>query len=295
MINLRNSYNQPIIFIIGESRSGKTLIGNLIAIHKNTYWFSNITNKFVDFPILSLIHRLRDLPIVGDKIKKNIINNNGFKFLPRPSEGDNIYHSFCRFEHSRWTTEENLTKHQSTTFTKIIKSHQRFTQRSCFINDQSANIQRIRQIVKIFPKAKFIHVIRDGRAVANEMLQTKWWRNNDIWWLGSKPDAWDKYGREPVVLCGLDWKKCINTIFDHLDLFKDRYLEIRYEDLTENPKKTLMKTFKFCGLDWYEEYSKYIPAKITNKNSNIYNDLTQTQIDELNYELGDLLSYLKYI
>lgn len=282
------------IFIIGKSRSGKTLLGNLIALHKDTYWFSNISDKFVNISFLPMIHRIWDLPILGRKIKKCIINGNLPNFIPKPSEGSNIYHNYCKFEYSRWTTEKDLNPHQASSFTKVIQNHRRATKKSCFINDQSANLQRIRQIATIFPGAKFIHVIRDGRAVANEIIKTSWWKANKIWWYGDCPETWEKYCRDPIVIAGLDWKYSIQVILNNRAFLGNRYFEVKYEGLTIDTKNSVYNILKFCGLPWYDNYSKFIPAKIQNNNYRYKQELSQDQINKLNYELGDLLTYLGY-
>lgn len=291
---MTNNFSSQHIFIIGESRSGKTLLGNLISIHKDTCWFSNISDKFVYIRFLPMLHRIRDLPLVGEKIKKCIVNGNGPKFIPRPSEGGKIYHKYCKFEYSCWTTEKDLDHYYASSLQKIIENHQKFTKKRFFINDQSANLQRIRQMAKIFPNARFIHVIRDGRAVANEIIKTSWWNSNKIWWYGNCPEIWERSGRDPVVLGGLDWKNSIEVILNNKALFEKRYLEIRYEDLTKNTKKYLYQALKFCGLSWYCNYSKLIPEKIKNYNDRYKQELSQDQINKLNYEIGDLLTDLGY-
>src|SRR6266511_1591940 len=64
-----------------------------------------------------------------------------------------------------------------------------------------------------FPDARFVHVIRDGRAVASSWLQMPWWSGFEgpsNWSLGPLPAAysseWERSGRSFVVLAGLGWK-----------------------------------------------------------------------------------------
>ena len=81
----------------------------------------------------------------------------------------------------------------------------------------------------MFSDAYYIHIIRDGRAVADSMLNVSWWNDTDIWWLGAKPSEWEKKGKSAIELCGLYWKTDVEEILENKYLFENRYLELRYE------------------------------------------------------------------
>ena len=284
----------PPIFIIGSARSGKSLLGKFLAIHKDTCWFSNYTNRFPLLPQLAFINRLTHLHLLGRIIKQSIIRIRPARFLPRPSEGNRIYHSRCQLEYKRYVTEADLTPYQIRTFRKVVKSHIKFQGRPRFISDQSANNHRLRQIAKIFPNAFFIHVIRDGRAVANELIQAKSWRSRDIWWFGKKAGVWEGSGKEPVVLCGLNWKHNVKVILESIEVFENRYLEIRYEDLALGTTSVVRKVLEFCQLDQYDDFMTWVPRRIKSQNYQWRRELTLHQIDALSKELGGFLSELGY-
>jgi hypothetical protein len=85
----------------------------------------------------------------------------------------------------------------------------------------------VREIKKIFPEAKFIHLIRDGRDVAVSSSRI---------FVG------------PPSIYGIahEWRKYIE-IFDKFkkNLNHNEYLEVRYEDLVRNPEAELKKIFIF--------------------------------------------------
>jgi hypothetical protein len=85
----------------------------------------------------------------------------------------------------------------------------------------------VREIKKIFPEAKFIHLIRDGRDVAVSSSRI---------FVG------------PPSIYGIahEWRKYIE-IFDKFKkiLNHNEYLEVRYEDLVRNPEAELKKIFIF--------------------------------------------------
>jgi len=283
------------IFIVGTSRSGKSLLGSFLAIHKDTCWFSNYSEKCPSFPAVSILNRIIDLPILAPFARHSIINQNHKRFLPRPEEGERIYHSYCKFIKGQYASEDMLTSEQIYKFKKTVKGHVKYHGRNRFINDQSANTHRIRMINSIFPNSYFIHVIRDGRAIANEVFRSKWWQDSKVWWYGDTPSVWEKQGNEPVVMCGIHWEKTLKAVFDSKSFISGRYIEIRYEDLTDNPKDVLNNITKLCGLEWDNGFEKYIPKTIENQNYRWKNELTKHEIRLLEKELEASLTSLNYM
>jgi hypothetical protein len=108
----------------------------------------------------------------------------------------------------------------------------------------------------ILPDSKFIHVVRDGRAVANSWLQMDWWEGfngPDHWQWGPLPAAyqkeWNESGHSFPILAGTLWKLLIDA-HDAASaaLPADRWLEVRYEDVIADPRKSFGRMLEFAGL-----------------------------------------------
>lgn len=280
------------IFIVGSGRSGTTLLYNLLATHPEVCWFSNLTDKFPSFHCLAAMHRLLDAPLIGYHMKRQIIRRS----MPslRPSEAENIYHKYCRFQHARKTTSADITEEMELRFKCVTNEHLRFTGKKRFLNKQTANTQRIELIQSMFPKAYIIHIIRDGRAVANSLLHVPWWNNVDIWWLGYRPDRWEKAGREPVELCAQHWKRDVEEILQHKHLFKDRYFELKYEELVKRTRSTALDIFNFCHLKESKESEKLLPESLKNMNYKWESQLTEPQKRIVNSAIGNFMKRLGY-
>jgi hypothetical protein len=119
-------------------------------------------------------------------------------------------------------------------------------------------------IKQILPSARFIHVVRDGRAVANSWLQMPWWRGfegPDHWQWGPLPAEleaeWVESGRSFVVLAGLLWQVLIDS-FDRARaaLTSGDWLEVRYEDVAAQPRRSFAAMLDFCGLPWDAEFER---------------------------------------
>ena len=99
-------------------------------------------------------------------------------------------------------------------------------------------------IDRLVPGARFIHVVRDGRAVAASMLAA----HRDM---GMAVDTVQKAAEL--------WKR---SVFQARTAarFDGRYLEVRYEDLRARPEAVLASVLEFCGLEADSEAAARIVA-----------------------------------
>lgn len=93
----------------------------------------------------------------------------------------------------------------------------------------------IRVLNKIFPHAKYIHIVRDGRDVALSLIQKNWGPSNF-------PIA-IRFWREMVTLCHVQLSM----------LPSDRYIELRFEDLIKEPEDNLRAICSLLGIDYEEK------------------------------------------
>jgi hypothetical protein len=129
---------------------------------------------------------------------------------------------------------------------------------------------RIGYLDEIFGDAKFIHIVRDGRAVANSVLhvnawQWRGWYGPYSWRYGplSAEDeaAWLASGRSFVALAGIQWKthtRAIETARAALD--PSRFLQVRYEDFCEDALGTCRRVTEFAELRPSPEFERNVKA-----------------------------------
>ena len=100
------------------------------------------------------------------------------------------------------------------------------------------------RLVHLWPDARFVHLVRDGRDVARSAIAMGW--AGDMWHAG---DGW--------LHAEHMWDEMSLTIPD------DRRHELRYEDLVTSPEPTLRALTAFLGVDFspamfdYPEVSDY--------------------------------------
>ena len=273
---MQNKIDRPI-FIIGVGRSGTTILYNLLSIHPELCWFSRYSDIFPRNNYIALLHKSLELPYFGNLIKKSIISRNQIKILPIPSEGGNIYHNYCGFEHKYKTTEFDYNLESEKKLKKVIQGHIKATGKKRFLSKQTANTQRIRLIHKMFPDGFYIHIIRDGRAVANSLVNVEWWKNIDIWWFNGRPSKWVETGNDPIALAGLIWERDVDEIIKNKNLFDNKYFELRYEDLCDNPKKWIKNIADFCEISWPTKLEDILPKKLVSMNDKWKKNLSEKQ------------------
>lgn len=280
------------IFIIGAGRSGTSLLYSILALHPEVCWFSNLTDRYPKISILPLFHRVMFVPFLSNIMQYRIIKAKRPSL--KPSEAGTIYHSYLGFENTKKMTEDELTEDMERNLKKIIRNHLKFTGKQRFLNKQTANTQRIQVINKMFPDAYFIHIIRDGRAVANSCLNVSWWNEIVLWWFGDKPYKWQEMGKEPIELCGLHWKRDVEELLQNKYLFKNRYLEVKYEDLIRDPINNLNLILGFCELDNSSKLEQLLTENVKNMNHKWKTLLTASQKKILEKSIGNTLLRLGY-
>jgi Sulfotransferase family len=106
----------------------------------------------------------------------------------------------------------------------------------------------VRAAAILFPDARFVHVIRDGRDVALSMRRAS--------------ETWD-----PTMGVGLPmefraeaWRRQVEGIRMHRDSLGDRYFEIRYEDMRADPIASLRALFDFSEIPYDDRLLEDIRA-----------------------------------
>lgn len=94
------------------------------------------------------------------------------------------------------------------------------------------------RLLFIWPDARFIHLVRDGRDVARSCIGQGWYGN--MWAAGER---WIEAER--------NWDVLVERIPP------SRYVEITYEDLVRDPKETLDTLCRFIGVPFDEAMLSY--------------------------------------
>lgn len=111
-------------------------------------------------------------------------------------------------------------------------------------------VRRLPVLHGLFPSARIIHIVRDGRDVA---LSTMDWMTPSRF-LG-RMALWRE---EPVAVCALWWRRQVAAARQgHAVVGEDRCLEVRYEELVCTPETVLMAVARFLELPYEPQMLRY--------------------------------------
>ena len=242
------------ILIVGAPGSGTTLLYQTLCSHRDLAY---ITGNM----LLAGIYRHGRL--LGDRRKalfilRNLIYRDPASTLPH--EADIFW--MARFGYYNYMTENDYSEEMAAYFRKKVLQVQNLWGRPRFVNKNLQNSFRVRLLNSIFPDAKFIHIIRDGRAVAFSLLNKKdLGATSPILLVGFKDILGNKYQLERSELYnyGLAWAEYVRKAREASAVAQGRYCEVRYENLVREPYDELRKIVDFCELDWYRKFEEKIP------------------------------------
>ncbi len=131
------------------------------------------------------------------------------------------------------------------------------------------NALRIGFVKKIFPEAKIIHIVRDGRDDTCSVRPglSKQWRH-------LKPPEWQQITTLPLIYrCAIAWRDVVTTTFGNLSNIS--YLQVKYEDLFESTSIIGQQLCQFLDIPYTEEMQAF-ENKIQDSTVNSYHAQIQT-------------------
>lgn len=297
------------IFLIGCPRSGTTIVAEVLAAHQDLAWFSNWMDRFPRLPVLAFLSRLCDLPLVGGRLRgakpqQDVILGSINRYLPRPEEAWSLWESCCTAKFSsdmlrdtKPTADQSLNVRRLVSRTLLYQGKRRFL-------TKLTGPPRIEYLQAIFPDARFVHVIRDGRAVVSSLLHVGFWRERGglerPWWSGLPEtivQEWERHGKTPEVLAAVQWKYLIQVAREERNsLASEQYLEIKYEDFTQRPTEIVGAICRFCDLLPSPAVHSCLESRTIVRDMNFKwrDEFSTHQLQTLNEVMGPLLNELGY-
>ena len=288
MTNRQQTQVTKPIFIVGTGRCGSTAFHQLLAPHPQLMWLSGFAERFPHRPAWNrwavtaagspLLRRL-----LRARIKAG--ENYGFWYT----------HAYGFAEPGRDLVRSDVTPRVRKQVRTVLG--RMLTPRRSRMLVKLTGWSRIGFLNEIFADAKFIHIVRDGRAVASSLLhiddwQWRGWYGPYSWRYGplSEEDqaAWEANGRSFIALAGIQWKihtRAIEAGRQALD--PKRFLEVRYETFCADPIGTCRRVLEFAELDPSAEFERHVKATSIRDSDRWRKDLSaeqQAMLTELLHE-----------
>jgi hypothetical protein len=204
------------VFIGGHPRSGTTLLGDLVGSHSDCICTPESQFKISVYRRLNLHgNEAPDLGKATEMIKKHWRFRIWALDIAAIPYGE--IHSYG--ELILW-------------FAKSYSMKSSRPDAKMWIDHTPANIQFAGLLTELFPEARFINIIRDGRAVAASIIPLDW-------------------GANTIDRAAYSWVENVSSgITAESAIGKDRVLRVRYEDLIRETEITLKKICLFLNLQY---------------------------------------------
>ncbi|MEX0660703.1 MAG: sulfotransferase [Candidatus Woykebacteria bacterium] len=210
-----------VIFIGGCPRSGTTMLGAMLGTADEA--MTTPESHFKQTILLkSLINTEKG--INSQKFVQTLKNSFRFKIW------DIDIPSFNFPNHMKAADYQNFLYALVDTYSIKHNSQKWVT----WIDHTPQNFQEGATLLKTFPNAKFIHIIRDPRAIFSSVINVDWGpviaEETAIWW---------------------SHKISYALAFQHR--YPDKCLLVRYEDIVQNTEESLVEICDFTGLHYRSE------------------------------------------
>jgi len=134
-------------------------------------------------------------------------------------------------------TDDILGSAVSAFVLEVIVKHGEAAPRLC--NKDPFTLKYGVYLLNLFPKSKFIFMIRDGRAVVHSLITRK------VTVTGFDLTSYRQ--------CLTKWSNSMKTMMGQCDeLGPSKCLKVKYEDLVLDPKKQMERILDYLGLPWEE-------------------------------------------
>lgn len=251
--------DQRYAFVVGTGRCGSTLVQEVLARHADVGFVTNLDDRFGVPSHRRLVGVYRDLPErVTKKGRARFAPSEGYRALERevsPLLADSV----------RDLRADDVTPWLAERFRSFFAERAARQGLPLFLH-KFTGWPRLGFLHEVMPEARYVHIVRDGRAVANSWLQMPWWRGHlgpERWHFGplSPADAaeWEASGRSFVVLAGLAWRLLVDAYDEAArTLPAGHWLELRYEDVVADPQTTFREMADFLGLPWTPQFAEVV-------------------------------------
>lgn len=281
--------SNPIV-IVGTTHSGSTILYRLLAYHPDLAWFSQFSLRDGLLPGRRGIPLSSLYDVYARKIHRHpwskdthtsILGKILLKVLPAPNSIHGLWKDYA------FPDLDNRTYHRSDSAIvkdRVVSLVDRALidqKKSRFLTKGHSIINALPAMVEIFPQVCFIHIVRDGKAVAVSPIPT--------YPRGSKEAL------EIVKNRASYWRTTVERIQEiESEIGAGRVCTVRYEDLCRDVHGTILSVLNWCNLAKPEKILKWIPDSIRITNHRRIAATPENERESISGVLKDVLPLYGY-
>jgi len=236
-------FDDSLIFIVGNSRSGTTLLMRVLEHHQNVFVFNEL-------------HFFEELWSPDDKNKKLSVSEAVelySKLLLTQRIGykthDQNYHQFDAESEEviKLLPQDKLTG--EFVFTEMLKREAALHHKTIICEKTPQNVFYLKEILEIYPNARIINMVRDPRAIM--LSQKNKWNRRKLGsdYMTEKEALRLRINYHPITISKL-WNAAI-TAARKMET-DSRIITVRFEDLLDQPETIIRKVCKHLGIAYHE-------------------------------------------
>lgn len=215
---MNHSQIRPV-FIAGCDRSGTTMLGDMLGAGSGA--FATPESQFLH-ELAPLMH----LGAFGTPRAAAAWLTEHFRFATWEMGEPEALQHLIELTNPR-ATMENLLRH-------YLQNGGKTTQGSVWVDHTPDNFKHYATLKSLYPDARFIHIVRDGRDVFNSVRDLDWGPNNA--YMGTR--HWNERLQQALMVEQAEGDNC---------------LRVRYEDLLRDPETELARIAAFAGIPFAPE------------------------------------------
>lgn len=264
------------VFIVGAGHSGTSILYRMLAAHPDFAWFSQYSSRGGEIPGRFKFPFYRYFNRALRRILKHswAKEETGFKLIPRPGDAEQIWDYIFSA-----ASESEIIDRLKKIFEKECENW-----RKHFILSKNIRFYRYLPLFKrAFPEAKFIHIVRDGRAL---VLSRKYK-------IGANGEDRIKEPIENFFKKAKAWVLAVETISrqkENFDMF-----ELRYEDFCKDVHGYFKKILEYSGLDIAKFSFNRFPKTLTPVNDKWFKVAVPGETEKLEAIQKEILKRYDYI
>ena len=248
------------VFITGCPRSGTTMLASILG-NGDSCVVAPESHFFIDF----IYKHLPNDSAIASKAELITFFNNNYRFKQWRIEASNIKISPENINSSNYiaiienTIKLFAEKYSKPTDSEIIR-----------VDHTPSNIKDFDTINELFPKSKFIFLVRDPRAVFSSIKRLDWGPNSSL----KLSKLWIEYAA---------------AYFAVKSRYQNRIFLIRYEDIINNPQPQIKKLFDFIGIEYNDAVLEgdgfNVPEYTASQHALVGKTLDKNRIDKWKKEI----------
>jgi len=298
------NFKAPPLFIIGHWRSGTTLLHNLLtkdpfAAYTTTYqcvFPDNQKSKWLFKTFMRIfmpsvrpgdnLEISVDFPQEDEYAMSNLTHRSYYHFFYFPSGYRNLYKKYIRFE---TLTGEEIDDWKQLYRQMIIKALLN-SGGSRIVLKNPVNTGRMLRLLEIFPEASFVHIIRNPVIV---YLSTLKFLTQLYPTLQLEPFTEEDISEMVLEIYG---KLMRDYLEDRKQVDPDRILEIRYEELVEDPIQSLELIYQRFSYPDFPDMKTVFTDYLNSIGSHKIDSYTMSQkeLDRVMEHVGFAMKYWNY-